>query len=145
MIYPRRKTTDLIVVHATGTPAGKDMKLRDIDRKHRSEGLNGIGFHYLVTLDGTVLNGRPAECVGAHTQGYNHNSVAVAYVGGAEGDTRTPAQAVALDQLIKALRREHPEARVVGQRDLPNETGRADPFQWVKNSPGFDAQATYGQ
>lgn len=143
MIYPRRKATDLIVVHATGTPAGKDLHVRDIDRMHRSRGLNGIGFHFIVTLDGTIENGRPADTIGAHTQGYNHNSVAIAFVGGAEGDTRTPAQVAAMHRLVKALRLEYPDARVAGQRDLPNTTGRADPFQWVQNSPGFNASAEF--
>lgn len=148
MIYPRRKATDLIVVHSTATPGGADRHVRDIDRMHRAKGLNGIGFHYIVTLDGQVEKGRPEECIGAHTQGYNATSVAVAYVGGLSlagfaEDTRTAAQKLAMRKLISKLRERYPEARVAGQRDLPNETGRPDPFVWVKNSPGFDAAAEF--
>jgi N-acetylmuramoyl-L-alanine amidase len=148
MIYPRRKATDLIVVHSTGTLGGAEKWARDIDRMHRLRGMNGIGFHYVIALDGTIQKGRPEDCIGAHTQGHNHNSVAVAYVGGVDlggfaADTRTAAQKMALARLILELRERYPEARVAGQRDLPNTTGRADPFVWVKNSPGFDATAEF--
>lgn len=148
MIYPRRKATDLIVVHSTGTLGGADKHARDIDRMHRQRGLNGIGFHYVIALDGGIEKGRPEDCIGAHAQGYNATSVAVAYVGGVDhggfaADTRTAAQKMALARLVMELRHRYPEARVVGQRDLPNETGRADAFVWVKNSPGFDAVAEF--
>jgi N-acetylmuramoyl-L-alanine amidase len=74
--------------------------------------------------------------------------VAVAYVGGVDlggfaADTRTAAQKMALRRLILELRERYPEARVVGQRDIITETGRSDPFLWVKNSPGFDAKAEF--
>jgi len=148
MIYPRRKATDLIVVHSTATPAGADQHARDIDRMHRVKGLNGIGFHYVITLDGKIEAGRPEGAIGAHTQGHNATSVAVAYVGGLDhaglaADTRTEAQKLTLATLIAQLKNQYPEARVVGQRDLPNETGRPDPFLWVKGNPGFDAAAEY--
>jgi N-acetyl-anhydromuramyl-L-alanine amidase AmpD len=122
--------------------------MRDIDRMHRARGMNGIGFHFVIGLDGQIETGRPQETIGAHVPGHNHNSVAVAYVGGVDHggfakDTRTAAQKLALRKLIKTLRALYPEASVVGARDLPNETGRLDPYGFNKMSPGFDAAAEY--
>lgn len=144
MIYATRKSTALIVLHCTETPEGKEQTVKDIDRLHRKRGLNGLGFHYLVHLDGAVSSGRPEEVVGAHAQNHNANSVAVAYVGGtdksgAAKDTRTAAQKACLKALIEHLRKQYPEAAVVGHRDILQNNGRADPFKTLNECPCFEA------
>lgn len=145
MIYPKRSFTDLIVIHCTATPEGKDLHVKDIDRLHRARGLNGVGYHYVITLDGHVEPGRPLETVGAHVQGYNSSSVGIAFVGGLDAagkakDTRTEPQKAALKGLVSLLQAQYPLAKVVGHRDLPKETvrGRADPFTVLRESPCFD-------
>lgn len=144
MIYPQRKTTDLIVIHCTATPEGEDLTGKDIDRQHRKRGINGCGFHFIVQLDGTIDAGRDEAAVGAHVQGLNATSIGVAYVGGtdAEGkakDTRTAAQKEALDVLLDDLKLRYPQAQIVGHRDLSPAGGRVDPFRRLKESPCFDA------
>jgi N-acetylmuramoyl-L-alanine amidase len=148
MIYPTRKSTDLVVLHCTATPEGKELTGKDIDRMHRKAGLNGIGFHYVVRLDGTIDTGRPEIAVGAHAQGYNANTIAVAYVGGTDTagkakDTRTDAQKGALMGLLLMLKGRYPGVRIVGHRDILANAGRADPFLRLKDSPCFDAAADY--
>jgi N-acetylmuramoyl-L-alanine amidase len=144
MIYPKRKSTDFIVIHCTATPEGQDIGAREIDKAHRKQGLNGCGYHTIIRLDGRLESARSGDTVGAHTQGFNANSFAIAYVGGvdAEGrakDTRTEAQKAALRELIDALHISYPDAKVVGQRDLATNLGRVDPFRKLKESPCFDA------
>ena len=126
MKYPSRKRTDYIVVHCSATPEGKHFNAKDIDRMHRQRGFNGIGYHYVVLLDGTVEEGRPEEAIGAHVQGYNSNSIGICYIGGVHADdinkakdTRTPAQKEALRRLIKQLKLRYPKAKVLGHRDFP--------------------------
>lgn len=123
-LFTPRKRTDFIVVHTTATPEGKDLDVKAIDRMHRDRGFTGIGYHFIIKLDGTIQLGRPQEMVGAHVEGHNSNSVALSYIGGvtAEGkakDTRTPAQVVAMTDLIRDLMKEYPNATVLGHRDFP--------------------------
>lgn len=129
----------MIIVHCTATPRGREVSVADIDRWHRARGFAGIGYHYIVKLDGTVERGREIERAGAHCKGYNSRSIGVAYVGGVEADgvtpadTRTDDQRVALRRLIEHLRREYGIRRVHGHRDFA-----------AKACPSFDATAEYG-
>lgn len=133
-----RKITE-IIVHCTATPEGRAVTAADVDRWHRQRGFDGIGYHYLVYLDGTVAKGRPIERIGAHCKGHNANSIGVCYVGGlatdrkTPKDTRTSGQKDALLQLINRLRTEYPGVKVRGHRDYAR-----------KDCPCFDATGEYG-
>lgn len=112
-----------IIIHCSATPEGRDFHAADIDRWHRAQGWNGIGYHYVVTLDGVIEFGRDIATPGAHCIGHNSNSIAICYIGGcdAEGhakDTRTPAQRVTLSLLLVALRLKWPNAQVHGHREF---------------------------
>lgn len=130
----------MIIVHCTATPRGRDVAAADIDRWHRLRGFNGIGYHFVVRLDGSVEAGRPVERAGAHCKGYNARSIGVAYVGGVEADgvtpadTRTDAQRAALRELIERLRTQYGITRVHGHRDFA-----------AKACPSFDATAEYSR
>ena len=126
-----------VIVHCTATPAGRDVTAADVDRWHRQRGFAGIGYHYLVALDGTVHAGRDVDIAGAHCRGHNHNSIGVCYVGGLDAarrpvDTRTPEQRGALRGLLAALKRLYPGAVVRGHRDFA-----------AKACPCFDATNEY--
>lgn len=128
---------NLVVVHCTATPYGREYSVDQIDAAHRARGFAGIGYHYLIGLDGTIRNGRPIQRVGAHAKGYNADSVGVAYVGGlardgAPADTRTPAQRRALVALLRHLKDRFPDARIIGHRDVA-----------AKACPCFDATREY--
>ena len=131
------RAIDLIIVHCTATPAGRPVNVADVDRWHRERGFDGIGYHYLVGLDGTVYPGRDIERAGAHCLGRNARSIGVCYVGGLDSnrrpcDTRTPAQRQALVELLKQLRRLYPGAAIHGHRDFA-----------AKDCPCFDATKEY--
>ena len=47
---------DRIIVHCTATPEGRHVTVKDVDSWHRDRGwANGIGYHYLIYLDGSIL------------------------------------------------------------------------------------------
>lgn len=82
-----------------------------------------IGYHYYITRDGVVHNGRPIEKVGAHCQGHNSHSVGICYEGGLDADgkpadTRTDAQKRALSVLASRLKARFPKALIVGHHEL---------------------------
>ena len=118
------RTITLIVVHCTANKAGSTLRVKDIDRYHRSLGWKGCGYHYVIPTDGTIEKGRAEDLVGAHCKNHNKHSIGVAYVGGLDvdgktpKDTRTPEQKIALWKLIKELKERYPKALVVGHCDL---------------------------
>ena len=118
-----RKITE-IILHCTATPRGRHVTVADIDRWHRARGFDGIGYHYVVYLDGSVHPGRPLERVGAHCRGHNARSIGITYVGGVEADCSTPAdtrtemQKTALRSLVKRLRERFPGATVHGHNEF---------------------------
>lgn len=137
MVINMRKINE-IIVHCTATAEGKNFKAADIDRWHKAKGWNGIGYHHVVDLDGTVEPGRPENEVGAHCLKHNANSIGVVYVGGLASDgktpkdTRTSKQKVALVKLLTELKRRYPNATIHGHRDFA-----------AKACPSFDATKEY--
>lgn len=132
------RTITLIIVHCSANKAGSALRMKDIDRYHRSLGWKGCGYHYVIPTDGTVETGRDEAEVGAHCRNHNRHSIGVCYIGGlsADGkpeDTRTEVQRTALRNLLEDLHRKYPRALIVGHRDL-------DP---TKACPCFDAVAEY--
>lgn len=127
-----------IIVHCTATAEGKNFKAADIDRWHKQRGWDGIGYHHVVDLDGTVEPGRPESKQGAHCLGHNANSIGVVYIGGLASDgktpkdTRTPQQKAALVKLLIELKHKYPGAAIHGHRDFA-----------VKACPSFDATTEY--
>lgn len=100
---------DDIIIHCTATLPQQRVTLADIDRWHKQQGFDTIGYHYVVGVDGTIFHGRHLDVAGAHCKGHNAHSVGIAYIGGldSEGrpsDTRTAPQMAAILKLIAALR-----------------------------------------
>lgn len=132
-----RKITH-IVIHCTATPAGREVTVKEIDRWHRARGFAKIGYHFIVHLDGSVSTGRKLEEPGAHVSGHNATTIGIAYVGGVDAndvnkaiDTRTQAQKDALFLLVSDLKRQFPNAEVLGHRDFPGV---------AKACPSFDTR-----
>lgn len=125
-----------IIIHCTATPEGRAVTLADVDAWHKQRGYNGIGYHFLIGLNGEIWAGRSIEKAGAHTLGQNANSIGVCYVGGlaADGktpkDTRTPAQKSALHNLIESLKKQYKNAAIHGHNEFAN---KACPCFNVKN------------
>ena len=127
---------DYIIVHCTATPMGRKITVKDVDRWHKQRGWKGIGYHYLIGLNGEIWEGRKEWQVGAHVAGFNRYSIGVAYVGGLvngkPADTRTPEQKKSLLKIIRELKSRYHGAKVYGHRDFAN-----------KECPCFDARKEY--
>ena len=127
-----------IIIHCTATPEGRAHTVSDVDRWHKERGFSEIGYHYLIGLNGEIWKGRSIEKVGAHTTGYNTNSIGIAYVGGmtedmkSAKDTRTPEQKESLLKLLTELKATYKDAKIYGHRNFAN-----------KACPSFDAKKEY--
>ena len=131
------RNINLIIVHCSATPEGRNVAVADIDRWHRERGFDGISYHYVVYIDGSVHEGRPLNKVGAHCKGHNVHSIGICYIGGVDlngkpKDTRTLAQKDALVNLLMRLKRRFPKAVIRGHRDFA-----------AKACPSFDATKEY--
>ena len=129
---------DLIVIHCSATRCNRSFPVTALIRCH-ADRFGFTGYHYYITRDGMTYQTRHEQLVGAHAKGYNAHSLGVCYEGGLDAngkpaDTRTPAQKRALLRLLRRLKKEHPAARIVGHRDLPNVH---------KDCPCFDAITEY--
>jgi N-acetylmuramoyl-L-alanine amidase len=71
-----------IIIHHSAIPPlpnGQEINAGVIDEIHRERGFRvfywgrfyNIGYHYVILPDGTVQQGRPEHCQGAHAPGYN--------------------------------------------------------------------------
>jgi N-acetylmuramoyl-L-alanine amidase len=119
-----------IIIHCTATPEGRDHTAKEIDRWHKAQGWSGIGYHYVIRLNGTVESGRPIDKVGAHVKGHNADSIGVVYVGGCDKamkpkDTRTPAQKLALRGIVDGFKEKYAHATVHGHNEF--DKGKACP------------------
>lgn len=140
---------NLLVVHCSATPAARDIGVNEIRGWHKANGWNDIGYHYVIRRDGTVETGRAEAIAGAHVSGHNAKSIGVCLVGGVKPDMTpeanfTPAQFIALEQLLRQLKGRFPTARICGHRDLSpdrNGDGKVTPGEWVKACPTFDVPA----
>lgn len=113
-----------LVVHCSATPAGKAFRSADIDRWHKSQGWESIGYHFVITLDGGIEDGRPLKTPGAHVKQHNSTTIGICYIGGLSADgkraenTLNEAQERALEFLLRTLREKWPMARILGHRDF---------------------------
>lgn len=130
------RSIDEIVVHCAATPAGKPFRAADIDRWHRERGWSGIGYHYVICLDGSIEPGRELEEAGAHVAGHNANSIGICLIGGVDAsgkpaNTFNARQFDALELVLRGLKARWPLAKILGHRDFPGV---------AKACPSFDVR-----
>ncbi len=120
-----------IIIHCTATKpdwmAGKPTadKVAEVRRWHMDERKwKDIGYHYLIDRDGTIVEGRPVDQVGAHVQGHNTGTVGVCLIGGFGGsaddkfaDNFTPEQDKALRALLVGLKSRFAVSKVTGHNE----------------------------
>lgn len=134
-----------LVWHCAATPEGQHFDISDIDRWHRQRGFDGVGYHLVVLLDGTVQKGRDISRIGAHVAGHNTGSIGYCYIGGVAKngktakDTRTPAQKATMKRLTIEAARDYALKRIAGHNEY---AAKACPsFDVLKdelgNIPGF--------
>ncbi len=118
------RTITLIIIHCSATPEGKSLSAEACRLDHiLHRGFRDIGYHFYITRDGEIHQGRSLEKVGAHCRNHNTHSIGICYEGGLDAkgkpkDTRTLEQKGSLLALLRELRRQFPKALVVGHRDL---------------------------
>ena len=131
-----------IFIHCT---AGNQKQTKnDLLKEFKNKGWKNPGYHYVVFPDGKIEQLLDENEVSNGVQGYNSTSINIAYVGGIDSkgrptDNRTKAQKKSLVVLLTAIKRDYPEAHIMGHRDIWGKDKR----NWKKMCPCFDAEAEY--
>ena len=145
------RTIDHIVIHCSATREDRSLTVAELEENHRCRGFRGIGYHYYIRKDGTVINTRALELVGAHAKGHNAHSIGICYIGGLDAngkpaDTRTPAQRASLREQVAKLCKEYPIVEVLGHRDTSPDldgSGEVEPAEYIKACPCFDVRSEF--
>lgn len=130
-----------IILHCSATPLNKSLSFEACRADHiHHRGFKDIGYHYYITRDGVIHEGRALWKVGAHCRGHNTHSIGICYEGGLDAsgkpaDTRTMAQRGAMLALLRELKKCYPSSIILGHRDLGAN----------KACPCFDAVKEYGK
>ena len=99
-----------IIIHCAATEEGRNFTVENIRRWHvQGNGWKDIGYHYLISLEGGIHQGRPIDQAGAHCKNHNQRTIGICYVGGLDDnkkpkDTRTLRQVAAIRQLVQSLK-----------------------------------------
>lgn len=134
-----------LIFHCSATPEWRPVTVAQIREWHKARGWDDIGYHYVVMLDGTIVEGRPVSKVGAHVAGRNIGTIGVVYIGGIDADTlkpkdtRTPNQKKSMLWLAENLASLYRLKRISGHNEYAK---KACPSFNVKtdalgNIPGF--------
>ena len=127
-----------LVVHCSGTRCNQAFTVAGLINTGNQR-FGQPSYHYFVQRNGNIVPILSESVQGVHAVGYNHCSIAVCYEGGLDeqgeaDDTRTELQKHALYELLKQLRADYPQARIVGHTELPGAH---------KPCPGFIASTEY--
>jgi N-acetylmuramoyl-L-alanine amidase len=123
--YSNSITPTGIIIHHSALPLPPEaVDARLIDQIHRKRGFSAfywgrfyhIGYHYIILPNGTIQEGRPEHCRGAHAEGYN-SYIGICLVGNFSSEANpngkfgpaepTAAQLDALMRLCRELRKKY--------------------------------------
>ena len=132
------KQVSLLIVHCSATRCDRPFSVESLIATGEAR-FGQVSYHYYVRRNGDVVPLLPESVQGVHARHYNYCSLGICYEGGLDEkgravDTRTPAQKASLYQLLKNLKVDYPDARIMGHRELPH---------GAKACPCFDASSEY--
>ena len=129
---PREKT-DTIVIHCTQTPPDMDIGAEEINKWHKNRGFDTIGYHFVITRNGDIQDGRDISREGAHASRVNGTSIGVALVGGGTPsmgweNNFTPIQFETLKSILLKLKDKYNVDKIIGHYQVDDN----------KECPSFD-------
>lgn len=124
---------ELLIIHCTATPEGREVSRHDIKRWHLKErGWKRLGYSDLIQLDGNLVGLTKFDTddeVDYHEMtwgatGINRISRHVVYAGGMNKeftkpmDTRTPEQLITMETYVRYTILRHPKIKVAGHNQF---------------------------
>lgn len=111
-----RNSTKYIVLHHA---SAKNYSFKQCHQGHLNQGWTGIGYHFYVTKDGTVYEGRPINAVGAQVSNYNSISLGICAEGNYDTESSMPEKQLrSIAELLEHVKNIYPSAQIVGHKEL---------------------------
>lgn len=125
----RKSTTRIILHHAAATSCDA----KTIHKWHKQRGWAGIGYHFLVRINGTIERGRPENTIGAHASNHNSNSIGVCFEGNFETEHMTNTQLQSGQELVAYLKNRYGISKVQRHKDVGSTScpGKYFPFEEI--------------
>ena len=122
LYYPDNlnQVLNTIVVHHSATDYSTPNQVQDLHMDGRS--FADAAYHFLISSDGTIYEGREINIRGAHVQGYNTGSVGIVLLGNFNNEQPTESQLASLRSLVDYLRYAYEIRYLVGHKDYPNQS-----------------------
>ena len=138
--YQNYREVRLLIIHCSATRYDRDFPVEALRASHKARGFADIGYHFYSTRDGYLHRCRPVNYLviqrPARSTRFPYTSLFRATKeAGTPSDTRTYAQKCSLLDLLRQLRRDYPEAKIVGHCQLSPYIRKA--------CPCFDAREEY--
>jgi len=119
----KKEDIKFIVIHHSVSSRDKTT-FESIDKYHRSKGWNGCGYHFVITGNGSLHNGRDLTVVGCHARddGMNYKSVGIALTGDFRTELPSDIQLRVLKILLNKLRNtlSIPTENILGHCEVKN-------------------------
>ena len=130
----------LLVIHCSATRCNVPFTVEQLRQCHLQRGFKDIGYHFYITRDGELHHCRPISEPGAHVRGFNRHSIGICYEGGLSekgvpANTRTYVQKCSLLDLLRQLKADYPQAKILGHYQVSPNIKKA--------CPCFDAKEEY--
>lgn len=123
----RQDTFYLIVHHAQAT----NCTVKDVHIWHTLENnWAGIGYHYFISKNGVIYQGRQEQKVGAHAKGYNHNSIGICLEGNYIQEKINNTTKESLIKLCVDIKIRYPKIKILRHLDI-NQTSCPGEIGWV--------------
>ena len=117
---------DKVILHCSDSPDGRDDRIEDIDRWHKTKGWSGVGYHYVIEISGNTAKGRKEGVKGAHCPPYNSTSIGICLIG---KDVFNNDQIESLIILLQDIILRYPEITIHGHNEFSS-----------KSCPNFDVK-----
>lgn len=139
-----------LTIHCAATPEGRDNSAAEV-RQWDIARWGQPSYHFVVELDGDAMHHLQDSVRGAHVHLHNNGNIGICYVGGTEclnaggkpKDTRTPAQKVTIERLVREYVARFPHIVIRGHNEWPGVTKACPSFSvraWLKQL-GLEAHA----
>ena len=137
-----------ITVHCSASTPNDNYDMRRLYEDHViGNGWSDVGYHFLITRDGVVHEGRPVKRTGAHVRNHNRGNIGICLAGGVDKYGRpefnfTPEQMGSLrDLIINLIGIYGVPSPPMGHRDWSpdlNGDGIIQANERIKECPCFD-------
>ena len=115
-----RNVLNTVIVHHSAYPNAGPKEVQDLHMDKR--GFADVAYHFMISSDGTIYEGREINIRGAHVQGFNTGSVGVVLLGNFNNEEPTKAQLDSLRALTDYLRYTYEIRYLAGHKDYPDQS-----------------------